>query len=215
MGPSIKEFAFDDPVGVDIDMISDALIHEGIEHVRFHKKVPEKSLTKLCQITSIKDLSYSFTFAQLPLIRSKSPRFSFDFDFADFIKEKPENFTMPWVKDLRICSDVELSDFTAESVENFVKCISEIFLNIEKLYIHFVPSNRTWKSGYGILKVLEPHLFQSIPLSVKGEVKMELCLEKMELDEFYKLTEDDNEYVVALLWHEKNLKFTANLLISS
>uniref|UniRef100_A0A914QZ41 Uncharacterized protein n=1 Tax=Panagrolaimus davidi TaxID=227884 RepID=A0A914QZ41_9BILA len=136
IGPSIKKFEgpiYGDPVGVDIDMIFDALIHEGIEYVDVHKKISVKSLTKLCQITSIKDLSYPFTFAQLPLIRSKSPLLSFDFDFAGLIKEKPENFSMPWVKHLIICPNVQLSDFTAESVEHFAKCISEIFLNIEKL----------------------------------------------------------------------------------
>uniref|UniRef100_A0A914PPM5 Uncharacterized protein n=1 Tax=Panagrolaimus davidi TaxID=227884 RepID=A0A914PPM5_9BILA len=155
MGPSIKKLEgpmFGDAVGVDIDMIFDALIHEGIEHVDVHKEMLKKSLTKLCQITSIKDLSGPFTYSQLPLICSKSPVFGFYTDFAELLKEKPENFTMSWVKDLRIYPNVKLSDFTAESVEYFVKCVSEIFPNIEDLYIEFKPSYNTWKSGYGIMK---------------------------------------------------------------
>uniref|UniRef100_A0A914RAE6 Uncharacterized protein n=1 Tax=Panagrolaimus davidi TaxID=227884 RepID=A0A914RAE6_9BILA len=47
------------------------------------------------------------------------------------------------------------------------------------------------------MKVLEPHLFKSIPLSVKGKIEMELLSnKKASLDKFYKLTEGDNEYVV-------------------
>uniref|UniRef100_A0AC35GBL3 Uncharacterized protein n=1 Tax=Panagrolaimus sp. PS1159 TaxID=55785 RepID=A0AC35GBL3_9BILA len=118
----------------------------------------------------------------LPLICSKSPAFGFYADYKELIKEKPENFLMPWIKDLFIFPDVELFAFTAESVEHFVKCILEIFPNIEKLYIQFEPF--TFKSAYGIMKVLEPNLFQSIPIYVKGYIEMDLCLEEMEsLDE--------------------------------
>uniref|UniRef100_A0A914QH11 Uncharacterized protein n=1 Tax=Panagrolaimus davidi TaxID=227884 RepID=A0A914QH11_9BILA len=62
--PSIKKFVCNDNVVfIDIDMIFDALIHEGIDHVCMRKKIPEKILTKLCQITSIKDLSGPFTYS--------------------------------------------------------------------------------------------------------------------------------------------------------
>uniref|UniRef100_A0A914QJM7 Uncharacterized protein n=1 Tax=Panagrolaimus davidi TaxID=227884 RepID=A0A914QJM7_9BILA len=61
---SIKKFVCnDDVVYIDINMILDAFIHEGIEHVRVSKKIPEKILTKLCQITTIKDLSGPFTYS--------------------------------------------------------------------------------------------------------------------------------------------------------
>uniref|UniRef100_A0AC35FUW5 Uncharacterized protein n=1 Tax=Panagrolaimus sp. PS1159 TaxID=55785 RepID=A0AC35FUW5_9BILA len=217
IGPSIKHFfSFEDPVGAYVDMIFDALIHEGIEHVCVRKNIPEKSLSKLCQITSI--ISGPFTYSHLPLIRSKSPAFGFDTDFKELIKEKPENFSMPWVKDLLISSNYELSDFTAESVEYFVKCISEIFPNIEELYIEFKPSNPTWKSAYGIMKILEPHLFKSIPLSVKGGIEMVLYLEEMEsLNEIDKLTEGDNEYVFGRFIASKTFEihegFTADLFM--
>uniref|UniRef100_A0A914QNW8 Uncharacterized protein n=1 Tax=Panagrolaimus davidi TaxID=227884 RepID=A0A914QNW8_9BILA len=221
IGPSIRGFCLSNlPEGTDIDDIFEVLVNEGIENVNISSSeiITEKCFSKLCNLTSIKVLSYPFTYSQLPLIRSKSREFRFGFDFAELIKEKPENFSMPWVKDLHICADVELSDFTAKSVEYFVKCISEIFPNIEDLCIQFEPSNPTWKSAYGIMKVLEPHLFKSIPLSVKGNIEMELGVEEVEsLDAFYKLTEGDNEYVadiyLALKKFEIHEDFTAYLMV--
>uniref|UniRef100_A0A914QF52 DUF38 domain-containing protein n=1 Tax=Panagrolaimus davidi TaxID=227884 RepID=A0A914QF52_9BILA len=199
-------------------MIFDALIHEGIEHVRVPKKIPKKSLTKLCKITSIKDLSGPFTYSHLPLICSKSSAFGFYTDFKELIKEKPEYFSMPWVKKLHICSNVEVPDFTAESIEHFVKCILEIFPNIEVLYIQIKPLNPTWKFAYGITKILEPHLFKNIPLSVKGRIEMEVCLKEMvSVDEFYKLTLEDNECAFGFSKACKNFEihedFTAYLVI--
>uniref|UniRef100_A0A914P927 CRAL-TRIO domain-containing protein n=1 Tax=Panagrolaimus davidi TaxID=227884 RepID=A0A914P927_9BILA len=116
-----------------------------------------------------------------------------------------KTFLLPWVKDLFICPNVELSDFTAESVEHFVKCILEIFPNIEELHIQFNPS--TFKTAYGIMKILKPHLFKSIPLSIKGNIEMEVCLEEMEsLDEFDELTGPDNEYVIDIFMARKEFK---------
>uniref|UniRef100_A0AC35FUY4 Uncharacterized protein n=1 Tax=Panagrolaimus sp. PS1159 TaxID=55785 RepID=A0AC35FUY4_9BILA len=202
IGPSINDFSLSHlPEGVNIDDIFEVLVNEDIEYVSSRKILTEKCFSKLCNLTSIQHLSYPFTYSQLSLIRSKCPTFS-----------------MPWIKNLHICSDVELSDFTAESVEYFVKCISEIFPNIEELYIQFEPLNPTWKSGYGIKKVLEPNLFESFPLSVKGNIEMELGVEEMEsLDDFYKLTEGDNEYVNDIYMALKKFKihedFTAYLFI--
>uniref|UniRef100_A0A914R477 Uncharacterized protein n=1 Tax=Panagrolaimus davidi TaxID=227884 RepID=A0A914R477_9BILA len=68
------------------------------------------------------------------------------------------------------------------------------------------------------MKFLEPHLFKSIPLSVKGKIEMGLALEKMEsLDGFYKLTEGYNEYAIGKFMAGKKFKihedFNADLLI--
>uniref|UniRef100_A0A914Q743 Uncharacterized protein n=1 Tax=Panagrolaimus davidi TaxID=227884 RepID=A0A914Q743_9BILA len=196
IGPSIKKFVFGGPVGVDVDMIFDALIHEGIEYVRVEKKIPEKSLTKLCKINSIKDLSGFFTYSHLPLICSKSPAFGFYTDFKELIKQKPEKFSMPWVKDLFISSNYEISDFTKNSTQLFSKQISEIFPNLETINIYFHCINPTWKSVYEIMKVIEPNWFKNLSENVKGRIEIYESLEKVESEEWHKMIEGDQEFVV-------------------
>uniref|UniRef100_A0A914PBS5 CRAL-TRIO domain-containing protein n=1 Tax=Panagrolaimus davidi TaxID=227884 RepID=A0A914PBS5_9BILA len=138
MGPSIKKFVFTRPVGVNVDMIFDALIHE----------------------------------------------------------EKPENFSMPWVKDLIISSNYEIPDFTKNSTQLFSKRISQIFPNLETIKIYFHCINPIWKSVYEIMKVIEPNWFKNLSENVKGRIEIYESLEKVESEEWHKIIEGDQEFVV-------------------
>uniref|UniRef100_A0A914R764 Uncharacterized protein n=1 Tax=Panagrolaimus davidi TaxID=227884 RepID=A0A914R764_9BILA len=183
---SIKKFVFCDAVGVDVDMIFDALIHEGIEYVRVEKKRPEKSLTKLCKINSIKDLSGFFTYSHLPLICSKSPAFGFYTDFKELIKQKPEKFSMPWVKDLLISSNYEIPGFTKNSTQLFSKRISQIFPNLETINIYFHCINPTWESVYEKMKIIKPNWFKNLSENVKGKIRIYERFDEVEREEWHR-----------------------------
>uniref|UniRef100_A0A914PFN3 DUF38 domain-containing protein n=1 Tax=Panagrolaimus davidi TaxID=227884 RepID=A0A914PFN3_9BILA len=192
-------------------MVFDALIHEGIEYVRVQKKIPEKCLTKLCQITTIKDLSYPFTYSHLPLICSKSPAFEFYTDFKELLEQKPENFSMPWVKDLFISLNYEIPDFTENSTQLFSKQISEIFPNLETINIYFHCINPTWKSVYEIMKVIEPNWFKNLSENVKGKIEIYESIKQVESEESFKLIEGDQEFVVGIFLARRNFSIHQNL----